>query len=227
VEKRAVFEATIQAGARQAFLIEEPMAAAIGAGLPVEEPTGSMVVDIGGGTTEIAVISLGGIVTSRSLRTAGNEFDEAVARHVREVYGLNIGVRTAEDIKIAIGSAMPIASGELDMEISGRDLSTNLPRSEVIPSEDVRDGIRAPLQEILVAIKETFLETDPDLAADIITNGVLLTGGGANLMMLDVFLARELEVPVYVSPTSFTNVVMGCAKALDNPEALQRSYTQR
>ncbi|MDR3135864.1 MAG: rod shape-determining protein [Coriobacteriales bacterium] len=227
VEKRAVYEATIQAGARTAYLIEEPMAAAIGAGLPVEEPTGSMVVDIGGGTTEIAVISLGGIVTSRSLRTAGNEFDEAVARHVREVYGLNIGVRTAEDIKIAIGSAMPISAGEMDMEISGRDLSTNLPRSENIQSEDVREGIKSPLQEILIAIKETFLETDPDLAADIIVNGILLTGGGALLKEMDRFLTNNLEVPVYVSPTAFTNVVVGCSMALENPAALQRSYTQR
>lgn len=227
VEKRAVFEATIQAGARQAFLIEEPMAAAIGAGLPVEEPTGSMVVDIGGGTTEIAVISLGGIVTSRSLRTAGNEFDESVARHVREVYGLNIGVRTAEDIKIGIGSAMPISTGEMDMEISGRDLSTNLPRSENLQSEDIREGLRAPLQEILIAIKETFLETDPDLAADIIVNGILLTGGGALLKEMDRFLTNNLDVPVYVSPTAFTNVVVGCAMALENPQALQRSYTQR
>ncbi|MCL2806796.1 MAG: rod shape-determining protein [Coriobacteriia bacterium] len=227
VEKRAVFEATIQAGARQAFLIEEPMAAAIGAGLPVEEPTGSMVVDIGGGTTEIAVISLGGIVTSRSLRTAGNEFDEAVARHVREVYGLNIGVRTAEDIKIGIGSAMPITTGEMDMEISGRDLSTNLPRSENLQSEDIRDGLRSPLSDILIAIKETFLETDPDLAADIIVNGILLTGGGAMLKEMDRFLANFLDVPVYVSPTAFTNVVVGCAMALENPQALQRSYTQR
>lgn len=227
VEKRAVYEATIQAGARQAFLIEEPMAAAIGAGLPVEEPTGSMVVDIGGGTTEIAVISLGGIVTSRSLRTAGNKFDEAVARHVREVYGLNIGVRTAEDIKIGIGSAMPISTGEMDMEISGRDLSTNLPRSENIQSEDIREGIKQPLQDILVAIKETFLETDPDLAADIIVNGILLTGGGALLKEMDRFLTNSLDVPVYVSPTAFTNVVVGCAMALENPQALQRSYTQR
>jgi len=227
VEKRAVFEATIQAGARQAFLIEEPMAAAIGAGLPVEEPTGSMVVDIGGGTTEIAVISLGGIVTSRSLKTAGNEFDVAVARHVREVYGLNIGVRTAEDIKIGIGSAMPISTGEMDMEISGRDLSTNLPRSENLQSEDIREGLRAPLQEILIAIKETFLETDPDLAADIIVNGILLTGGGAMLKEMDRFLTNALDVPVYVSPTAFTNVVVGCAMALENPQALQRSYTQR
>ncbi|HBT95236.1 MAG TPA: rod shape-determining protein [Coriobacteriia bacterium] len=227
VEKRAVYEATIQAGARQAYLIEEPMAAAIGAGLPVEEPTGSMVVDIGGGTTEIAVISLGGIVTYRSLRIAGNEFDEAVARHIREVYGLNIGARTAEDIKISIGSAMPIATGELDMEISGRDLTTNLPRSEAIQSEDVREGIKAPLQDILIAIKETFLETDPDLAADIIRNGILLTGGGGQLKMLDAFLTRELGVPVMMSDTAMTNVVVGCARALENPAALQRSYTQR
>ena len=146
---------------------------------------------------------------------------------MREVYGLNIGVRTAEDIKIAIGSAMPIATGELDMEISGRYLSSNLPRSETIQSEDVREGIKAPLQDILIAIKETFLETDPDLAADIIRNGILLTGGGGQLKMLDSFLTRELEVPVMMSDTAMTNVVVGCARALENPLALQRSYTQR
>jgi rod shape-determining protein MreB and related proteins len=227
VEKRAVFEATIEAGARRAFLLEEPMAAAIGAGLPVEEPTGSMVVDIGGGTTEIAVISLGGIVTSRSLRIAGNELDESIARHVRDVYGLSIGIRTAEDIKIKIGSAAPITTGELDYNVSGRDLSTNLPRNEVIASEDVREGIRAPLQDILIAIKEAFLETDPDLAADIIRNGILLTGGGGCLRMLDQWLAKELEVPVYVSESALTNVVEGCARALENPEALNRSYTRK
>lgn len=227
VEKRAVFEATIQAGARQAFLLEEPMAAAIGAGLPVDEPTGSMVVDIGGGTTEIAVISLGGIVAFRSLRIAGNELDDAVMRHVRDVYGLHIGNRTAEDIKIAIGSAMPISTGELDMEISGRDLTTNLPRTEIVQSEDIREGIRQPLQEIVMAIKDAFNETDPDLAADIIRNGVLLTGGGALLKMLDSLLAQELEVPVYVSDTAFSNVVEGCMRALENPEALRRSYTQK
>ncbi|MBR2522100.1 MAG: rod shape-determining protein [bacterium] len=227
VEKRAVFEATLEAGARQVFLIEEPMAAAIGAGLPVDEPTGSMVVDIGGGTTEIAVISLGGIVTYRSLRIAGNELDEAVARHVRDVYNLSIGSRTAEDIKIAIGSALPIPTGELDMEISGRDLTTSLPRVDIVQSEDIREGIRNPLSQIVVAIKEAFLETDPDLAADIIRNGILLTGGGGLLKMLDVLLTRELEVPVYVSETAFSNVVEGCARALENPEALRRSYTQK
>ena len=227
VEKRAVFEATIQAGARQAFLLEEPMAAAIGAGLPVDEPTGSMVVDIGGGTSEIAIISLGGIVAFRSLRIAGNELDDSVLRHVRDVYGLHIGNRTAEDIKIAIGSALPISTGELDMEISGRDLTTNLPRSEVVQSEDIREGIRQPLMEIVTAIKDTFNETDPDLAADIIRNGILLTGGGALLKMLDKLLIQELEVPVYVSDTAFSNVVEGCLAALQNPEALRRSYTQK
>ncbi len=227
VEKRAVFEATIQAGARQAFLLEEPMAAAIGAGLPVDEPTGSMVVDIGGGTSEIAIISLGGIVAFRSLRIAGNELDDSVLRHVRDVYGLHIGNRTAEDIKIAIGSALPISTGELDMEISGRDLTTNLPRSEVVQSEDIREGIKQPLMEIVTAIKDTFNETDPDLAADIIRNGILLTGGGALLKMLDKLLIQELEVPVYVSDTAFSNVVEGCLAALQNPEALRRSYTQK
>jgi rod shape-determining protein MreB len=227
VEKRAVFEATIAAGARQAFLIEEPMAAAIGAGLPVEEPQGSMVVDIGGGTTEIAVISLGGIVASRSLRVAGNKIDAAIVRHVRDKYNLAIGQRTGEDIKIAIGSALPISTGELDMEISGRDVTSNLPRTQIIQSEDIREGIQTELQDILRAVKETFLETDPDLAGDIITNGILLTGGGANLKMLDKFLTDAIEVPVHVSETALINVVVGCALALKNPAALERAYSQR
>ncbi|MDR1016776.1 MAG: rod shape-determining protein [Coriobacteriales bacterium] len=225
VEKRAVYESSTAAGGRQAFLIEEPMAAAIGAGLPVEEPIGSMVIDIGGGTTEIAVISLGGIVASRSLRVAGNKLDAAIVRHVRDTYGLNIGQRTAEDVKIAIGSALPISSGELDMEITGIDATSNLPRTESVQSEDIRAGIQTELRDIMTAAKETFLETDPDLAGDIKTNGILLTGGGANLKMLDKYLADALEVPVNVSDTALINVVMGCAMALENPAALERAYS--
>ena len=186
VEKRAVFEATITAGARQAFLIEEPMAAAMGADLPVTEPTGSMVVDIGGGTTEVAVISLGGIVTSSSLRLAGNRLDEAIAMHLRDLLGIKIGERTAEVIKIKIGSILPFEDGrERDMIISGQDVYTEQPKEVTIQSEDVRAALQAPIEEMVLHIKDTFKKTNPDLASDIIQNGILLTGGGGLLSGLD------------------------------------------
>ena len=182
VEKRAVFEAAIQAGARQAYLIEEPMAAAMGADLPVTEPTGSMVVDIGGGTTEVAVISLGGIVTSSSLRLAGNRMDEAIAMHLRDLLGIKIGERTAEVIKIKIGSILPFEDGrERDMIVSGQDVITEQPKEVTIQSEDVRAALVAPCEEMVLHIKETFKKTNPDLASDIIQNGILLTGGGGLL----------------------------------------------
>ena len=182
VEKRAVFEAAIQSGARQAYLIEEPMAAAMGADLPVTEPTGSMVVDIGGGTTEVAVISLGGIVTSSSLRLAGNRLDEAIAMHLRDLLGIKIGERTAEVIKIKIGSILPFEDGrERDMIISGQDVYTEQPKEVTIQSEDVRAALQAPIEEMVLHIKDTFKKTNPDLASDIIQNGILLTGGGGLL----------------------------------------------
>ena len=216
VEKRAVFEATIQAGARQAYLIEEPMAAAMGADLPVTEPTGSMVVDIGGGTTEVAVISLGGIVTSSSLRLAGNRLDEAIAVHLRDLLGIKIGERTAEVIKIKIGSILPFEDGrERDMIISGQDVLTEQPKEVTIQSEDVRDALQAP-------IKETFKKTNPDLASDIISNGILLTGGGGLLAGLDRYLSQQLEIPVWTSETALTNVVSGCLKVLETPTALKQ-----
>ena len=216
VEQRAVFEATIQAGARQAYLIEEPMAAAMGADLPVTEPTGSMVVDIGGGTTEVAVISLGGIVTSSSLRLAGNRLDEAIAVHLRDLLGIKIGERTAEVIKIKIGSILPFEDGrERDMIISGQDVLTEQPKEVTIQSEDVRDALQAPIDEMVVHIKETFKKTNPDLASDIIQNGILLTGGGAMLRGLDVRLRDETGVAVNVSPTALDNVVNGCARVLE------------
>ena len=223
VEKRAVFEATIQAGARQAYLIEEPMAAAMGADLPVAEPTGSMVVDIGGGTTEVAVISLGGIVTSSSLRLAGNRLDEAIAVHLRDLLGIKIGERTAEVIKIKIGSILPFEDGrERDMIISGQDVLTEQPKEVTIQSEDVRDALQAPIDEMVVHIKETFKKTNPDLASDIISNGILLTGGGGLLAGLDRYLSQQLEIPVWTSETALTNVVSGCLKVLETPTALKQ-----
>ena len=223
VEKRAVFEATIQAGARQADLIEEPMAAAMGADLPVTEPPGSMVVDIGGGTTEVAVISLGGIVTSSSLRLAGNRLDEAIAMHLRDLLGIKIGERTAEVIKIKIGSILPFEDGrERDMIISGQDVLTEQPKEVTIQSEDVREALQEPIDEMVVHIKETFKKTNPDLASDIISNGILLTGGGGLLSGLDRYLTNKLEIPVWTSETALTNVVTGCLKVLETPAALKQ-----
>ena len=217
VEKRAVFEATIQAGARQAYLIEEPMAAAMGADLPVTEPTGSMVVDIGGGTTEVAVISLGGIVTSSSLRLAGNRLDEAIAMHLRDLLGIKIGERTAEVIKIKIGSILPFEDGrERDMIISGQDVLTEQPKEVTI------QALQEPIDEMVVHIKETFKKTNPDLASDIISNGILLTGGGGLLSGLDRYLTNKLEIPVWTSETALTNVVTGCLKVLETPAALKQ-----
>jgi rod shape-determining protein MreB len=206
VEKRAVFEATIQAGARQAYLIEEPMAAAIGADLPVEEPTGSMVIDIGGGTTEVAVIAMGGIVVSQSIRIAGDEFDQAILTHVRDAYNL--------DIKIKVGSAVPLKD-ELDVEVNGRDVITGLPKTVRIESEEIRRALNKPLDEMAKAVKDALDATPPDLASDLMYYGILLTGGGALLRGLDVRLRDETGVSVNVSPTALDNVVNGCARVLE------------
>ncbi len=214
VEKRAVFEATIQAGARQAYLIEEPMAAAIGADLPVEEPTGSMVIDIGGGTTEVAVIAMGGIVVSQSIRIAGDEFDQAILTHVRDAYNLAIGERTAEDIKIKVGSAVPLKD-ELDVDVNGRDVITGLPKTVRIESEEIRRALNKPLDEMAKAVKDALDATPPDLASDLMYYGILLTGGGALLRGLDVRLRDETGVSVNVSPTALDNVVNGCARVLE------------
>ena len=214
VEKRAVFEATIQAGARQAYLIEEPMAAAIGADLPVEEPTGSMVIDIGGGTTEVAVIAMGAIVVSQSIRIAGDEFDQAILTHVRDAYNLAIGERTAEDIKIKVGSAVPLKD-ELDVEVNGRDVITGLPKTVRIESEEIRRALNKPLDEMAKAVKDALDATPPDLASDLMYYGILLTGGGALLRGLDVRLRDETGVSVNVSPTALDNVVNGCARVLE------------
>ncbi len=224
VEKRAVFEATIQAGARQAYLIEEPMAAAIGADLPIEDPTGSMVVDIGGGTTEVAVISMGGIVVSQSIRTAGDEFDQTILQHVRDAYNLSIGERTAEDIKIKVGSAAPLAE-ELDVEVNGRDVMSGLPKTVRIESEEIRRALDKPLDEVTKAVKDALDVTPPDLASDLMYYGVMLTGGGGMLRGLDQRLRDETGVPVNVSPTALENVVNGCAKVLE-ANALSGGFVQ-
>ena len=214
VEKRAVFEATIQAGARQAYLIEKPFAAALGSGLPVFDPNGCMVVDIGGGTTEVAVIAMGGIVVSQSIRIAGDEFDQAILTHVRDAYNLAIGERTAEDIKIKVGSAVPLKD-ELDVEVNGRDVITGLPKTVRIESEEIRRALNKPLDEMAKAVKDALDATPPDLASDLMYYGILLTGGGALLRGLDVRLRDETGVSVNVSPTALDNVVNGCARVLE------------
>lgn len=226
VEKRAVFEATITAGARQAFLIEEPMAAAIGAGLPVDSPTGSMVVDIGGGTTEVAVISMGGIVNATSIRIAGDAFDAAVVQYAKTHYNIAIGERTAEEIKITIGSAAPLVE-EVDVEVRGRDLLSGLPRTVRIESEDVREALEEPIAKMIQAVKDTLDETPPDLASDLMEYGVTLTGGGGMLRGLDERLRAEIGVPVHVSETALINVVEGCAMVLEVPDFLSQSYMQQ
>lgn len=226
VEKRAVFEATITAGARQAFLIEEPMAAAIGAGLPVDSPTGSMVVDIGGGTTEVAVISMGGIVNATSIRIAGDAFDAAVVQYAKTHYNIAIGERTAEEIKITIGSAAPLVE-EVDVEVRGRDLLSGLPRTVRIESEDVREALEEPVAKIIQAVKDTLDETPPDLASDLMEYGITLTGGGGMLRGLDERLRAEIGVPVHVSETALINVVEGCAMVLEVPDFLSQSYMQQ
>lgn len=221
VERRAAFESVIQAGACEAFLLEEPMAAALGAGLPVAEPTATMVVDIGGGTTEIAVMSLGGIVASTSLRLAGNRMDEAISYHLRDQLGISVGERTAEVIKMKIGSAMPFEDGrERDMIISGQDILSGQPKEVTIKSEDVRQALAPSCEEMVRRVQETFRKTSPEVASDIIKNGILLTGGGGMLAGLDRYLSSHLEIPVKTSETALTNVVLGCLKALETPEVL-------
>ncbi len=214
VERRAVRDAAEQAGAKRVSIIEEPMAAAIGADLPVEEPTGSMVIDIGGGTTEVAVIAMGGIVVSQSIRIAGDEFDQAILTHVRDAYNLAIGERTAEDIKIKVGSAVPLKD-ELDVEVNGRDVITGLPKTVRIESEEIRRALNKPLDEMAKAVKDALDATPPDLASDLMYYGILLTGGGALLRGLDVRLRDETGVSVNVSPTALDNVVNGCARVLE------------
>ena len=214
VELRAVRDSAEHAGGRDVYLIFEPMAAAIGIGIDVEAPEGNMIVDIGGGSTEIAVISLGGIVSNNSIRIAGDEFDQAILTHVRDAYNLAIGERTAEDIKIKVGSAVPLKD-ELDVEVNGRDVITGLPKTVRIESEEIRRALNKPLDEMAKAVKDALDATPPDLASDLMYYGILLTGGGALLRGLDVRLRDETGVSVNVSPTALDNVVNGCARVLE------------
>ena len=221
VERRAVEDAARQAGAKEVELIEEPMAAAIGAGLPVAEPTGSMVVDIGGGTAEVAIISLGDIVTSCSVRVAGDKFDEAIISYVKKKYNLLIGERTAEDIKIKIGSAYPTEEMEnVTMDIKGRNLVDGLPKNVTIHADEVRDALADPLVTIVDAIKSTLEKTPPELSADVIDHGIMLTGGGALLRGLDELVHRETGIDVHVAETPLDCVAAGTGAVLDHIDLL-------
>lgn len=224
VERRAIDAATKQAGAREVVLMEEPMAAAIGAGLPVDEPTGSMIVDIGGGTTEVAIISLGGIVTSKSLRIAGDELDQAIIGYIKKEYNLMIGERTAEQIKMQIGSAYKVESEEeeLTMDIKGRDLITGLPKTINITETQIRTALKEPIASIIEAIKTTLEKTPPELAADVMDKGIMLAGGGALLRGLDVLINKETNMPVHIAESPLDCVALGGGKALDKFDIIAR-----
>jgi len=217
VEKRAIDEATKSAGARYVLLLEEPMAAAIGSGLPVNEPTGSMIVDIGGGTTEVAIISLGGIVTSKSLRIAGDELDQAIISYIKKEYSLMIGERTAETIKLDLGSAFDIGE-ERSLQIRGRDLITGLPKVLEIKESEVREALKEPVFAIIEAIKSTLEKTPPELASDIMDKGITLAGGGALLRGLDQLITKETHMPVHIAESPLDCVALGAGKALDTIE---------
>ena len=223
VEKRAIYDATINAGAREAFLIEEPFAAAIGAGLPVMEVTGTMIVDIGGGTTEVAVCALGGIVVSSSIRVAGDEVDQDIINYARQVHNMLIGERSAEEVKIEAGSAFPMQR-EQPVVLRGRDLSTGLPRSVEISSLQLRDAISASVGAISDAVRQTIEITPPELVADLMNQGIALAGGGALLPGLDRRISQETKFPVYVADDPLTCVVRGCAEVLEEAEMLERIH---
>ncbi|MEO7557042.1 MAG: rod shape-determining protein [Acidimicrobiales bacterium] len=221
VEKRAVQEAAVYAGARKdPVIIEEPMAAAIGAGLPVHEPSGNMIVDVGGGTTEVAVISLGGIVASQSVRIGGDELDEAIIQFIKKEYSLALGERTAEEIKIAIGSAWPLME-EVHAEIRGRDLVTGLPKTVVVSTEEIREAVEEPVSAIVDAVKVTLDKTPPELAADIMEQGIVLSGGGALLHGLDARLQHETGMPIVIAPDPLHSVAIGSGQALEDYAALK------
>lgn len=225
VEKKAVEDAAVHAGARDAYLIEEPMAAAIGAGLPVHDATGSMIVDIGGGTTEVAVISLGGIVTSRSIRIGGDELDEAIVAYIKKEYSLMIGERTAENIKIEIGTADANAE-EKKFDIRGRDMISGLPKTMKISSKEVYEAMREPIFNIIDAIKSTLEKTPPELASDVMEFGIMLTGGGALLGSLDKLIVEETGMPVHIAEEPLDCVAIGTGKALDSIDVLKKSSNQ-
>ena len=225
VEKRAVKESAEQAGAREVYLIEEPMAAAIGAGLPITDPSGNMIVDIGGGTTEVAVISLGGIVYSKSVRCAGDRFDESIISYIRKKYSLLIGERTAEMIKLSIGNAFPFDDEVKTYEVKGRDLIAGAPKTIEVTSDEIREALSDPIGEVIEAIKNSLEKTPPELAADIVDNGIILAGGGSLLANLDVLIKEKTGLPVSLAEDPLTCVVRGCGTALENISLLRQVTT--
>lgn len=222
VERRAVQEAALMAGAREAYLIEEPMAAAIGSKLPIQESAGSFICDIGGGTTEIAVLSLGGIVVNRSIRVAGDEMDSAIQTFVRVKYGMLIGDQTAESIKIAVGSAYPVGKSDRQTVVRGRDIETGLPRSIRMSESEVREALAPVIQEIIEAVSETMEETPPELVGDILEHGIVLAGGGSMIRGIDKLIATETKMPVWITEDPQTAVVRGCGILLDDAALLSR-----
>jgi rod shape-determining protein MreB len=220
VEKRAVKESAERAGARDVYLMDEPIAAAIGVGLPIQEPIGNMIIDVGGGTTEIAVISLAGTVFSKSIRIGGDEMDEAIIEYLKKTYNLMVGERSAEEIKIKIGSAYPLEE-ELSMEVKGRDLVAGLPKTVTVTSEEIREALQEPLRAILEVTKISLERTPPELAADLIDHGIVMAGGGALLKGLDKLISEETGLPVHVADDPVTAVVQGTGKVLDNPRLLR------
>jgi rod shape-determining protein MreB len=223
VERRAVEEATLSAGARTCYLIEEPMAAAIGAGLPIHEPMGNLVVDVGGGTTEVALISLGGVVTNSAVRMGGFDLDAAIQNYVRREYAMAIGERTAEKIKIAIGSAFPRMQEE-KAEIRGRDMSSGLPKNIIMTSEELREAINDQLRLVVAAVVDCIGSSPPDLVQDVLMTGITLTGGGGMLSGLDMLLSQEAEVPVHVTDQPLESVVLGAGKCLESFEDLKQIF---
>jgi rod shape-determining protein MreB len=226
VEKRAVRDAALKAGAREAFLIEEPLAAAIGANVPISGPTGSMVIDIGGGTSEIAVIALGAIVVSRSVRVGGNRFDEAISNYIRKKYNLMVGERTAEEVKVQIGTALPMER-ELHMEVRGRDLIAGLPRTIPLTSTEVMESLQQPLQQIVGAVRVVLEETPPELSSDIIDRGMVMTGGGSLLRNVDKLLTQVTGVPCHIAENSMDCVALGTGLALEHFDFFRKSLVQR
>jgi rod shape-determining protein MreB len=224
VEERAVKEAAIQAGAKQVFLIEEPLAAALGAGLDISEAAGNMIIDVGGGTTDVAVLSLGGIVTSQSLRVGGDKFDEAIIRYIRKEYNLMIGERSAEELKITVGTAFPQGKTTADfMEVRGRDLISGLPKTVSITAQETNQALSEPIEAVVSAVKEVLERTPPELSADIINRGIFMTGGGSLLDGLDALISAETRLPVYIADQPISCVAIGTGKALSMINVLQKA----
>jgi rod shape-determining protein MreB len=222
VEKRAVRDSAMQAGAREVYLIEEPMAAALGAGLPIQEPGGNMIVDIGGGTTEVAVISLSGTVYCKSVRVAGDEMDEAIVQYIRKNYNLLVGERRAEDIKIRLGSAYPTGGEKQTVEVKGRDLIDGIPKTIVITEDEIREALREPVMTIVETVRTALEHTPPELAADIVDKGIVMTGGGALLRGLDLLLRQETNLPITIADDPLSCVALGTGKVLDELNLLKK-----